>query len=278
MNSKLWLILVLFCIAIAACNKPDPVRPTPSPNQTWIDAPLHGSTLPIAPYSIVFHAASPSGIDTFEVQIDGVVLDTVAPMSTGSGGSNYGTLFHSESTWTPATPGTYLISVRSKSSSGPFSSPALAQVTVVSDLELQASTPPAVLTLPATEGLPVFTPPLTPTPAPTPTATFTPTPVQVNEGVPNPQFSSAEFYYRGSCSPKQLTIEVSIQDPMPMAPMGGGQFSRTVHSETDIPDFARFTKASFQVQIVATASDGTEIGRTGVYSDVMLELCSAAGG
>ncbi len=171
MNSKLWLILVLFCIAIAACNKPDPVRPTPSPNQTWIDAPLHGSTLPIAPYSIVFHAASPSGIDTFEVQIDGVVLDTVAPMSTGSGGSNYGTLFHSESTWTPAAPGTYLISVRSKSSSGPFSSPALAQVTVVSDLELQASTPPAVLTLPATEGLPVFTPPPTPTPAPTPTAT-----------------------------------------------------------------------------------------------------------
>ncbi len=171
MNSKLWLILVLFCIAIAACNKPDPVRPTPSPNQTWIDAPLHGSTLPIAPYSIVFHAASPSGIDTFEVQIDGVVLDTVAPMSTGSGGSNYGTLFHSESTWTPAAPGTYLISVRSKSNSGPFSSPALAQVTVVSDLELQASTPPAVLTLPATEGLPVFTAPPTPTPAPTPTAT-----------------------------------------------------------------------------------------------------------
>ena len=171
MNSKQRLILALFCIAIAACNKPDPVRPTPSPNQTWIDAPLHGSTLPIAPYSIVFHAASPSGIDTFEVQIDGVVLDTVAPMSTGSGGSNYGTLFHSESTWTPAAPGTYLISVRSKSSSGPFSSPALAQVTVVSDLELQASTPPAVLTLPATEGLPVFTPPPTPTPAPTPTAT-----------------------------------------------------------------------------------------------------------
>jgi len=167
MNSKLRLILALFCIAIAACNKPDPVRPTPSPNQTWIDAPLHGSTLPIAPYSIVFHASSPSGIDTFEVQIDGVVLDTVAPMSTGSGGSNYGTLFHSGSTWTPAAP----ISVRSKSSSGPFSSPALAQVTVVSDLELQASTPPAVLTLPATEGLPVFTPPPTPTPAPTPTAT-----------------------------------------------------------------------------------------------------------
>ncbi len=171
MNSKLRLILVLFCIAIAACNKPDPVRPTPSPNQTWIDAPLHGSTLPIAPYSIVFHAASPSGIDTFEVQIDGVVLDTVAPMSTGSGGSNYGTLFHSESTWTPAAPGTYLISVRSKSNSGPFSSPALAQVTVVSDLELQVSTPPAMLTLPATEGLPVFTAPPTPTPAPTPTAT-----------------------------------------------------------------------------------------------------------
>jgi len=301
MNSKLRLILALFCIAIAACNDPDPVRPTPPLNQTWIDAPLHGSTLPIAPYTIVFHAASPSGIDTFEVQINGVVLDTVAPMSTGSGGSNYGTLFHSESTWAPAAPGTYLISVRSKSSSGPFSSPALAQVTVVSDLELQASTPPAVLTLPATEGLPVFTPPPTPTSAPTPTATFTPTPIQVDEGVPDPQFSSAEFYYRGSCSPKQLTIEVSVQDPnvysvvlfhrlkgtdsgettawtnVPMTPLGGGYFNRTLQSETDIPEFNRFLSAYLQVQIVATKQDGTEIGRTGVLSEVILKTCAASG-
>ncbi len=301
MNSKLRILLGLVCIAIAACNKPDPVRPTPPFIQTWIDAPLQGSTLPIAPYTIVFHAASPSGIDTFEVKINGVVLDTVAPMSTGSGGSNYGTLFHSESTWTPAAPGIYLISVRSKSSSGPFSSPAQAQVTVVSDLEIQAVTPQVMVTPQEIGGLPVFTPPPTPTNNPTPTATFTPTPVQVGEGIPNPQFSSAEFYYRGSCSPKQLTIEVSIQDPsvysvvlfhrlrglengettawtnVPMKPLGGGYFNRTLQSETDIPEFNRFLSAYLQVQIVATKQDGTEIGRTGVLSEVILKTCAAAG-
>jgi len=301
MNSKLRLILALFCIAIAACNKPDPVRPTPPSNQTWIDAPIHGSTLPMAPYKVVFHAASPSGIESFEVQINGVVLNTVAPTSTGSGGSDYGTLFQGESTWTPPAPGTYLVSVRSKSSGGPFGPSAQAQVTVVSDLELQASTPPALLTSPATEVLPVFIPPPSPTPAPTPTATFTPTPVQVDEGVPDPQFSSEAFYYRGSCSPKQLTIEVSIQDPIvysvvlfyrlkgvdsgettdwtnvPMTPLGGGYFNRTLQSETDIPGFNRFLSSTLQVQIVATKQDGTEIGRTGVLSEVILKTCAAAG-
>ncbi len=301
MNSKLRLILALFCIGIAACNKPEPVRPTPPFNQTWIDAPLHGSTLPMAPNKIVFHAASPSGIDGFEVQINGAVLNTVAPTSTGSGGSDYGTLFHGESTWSPPAPGTYFISVRSKSSVGSFGQFAQAQVTVVSNLELQASTPPAVLTLPVTEGLPVFTPPPSPTSAPTLTPTFTPTPVQVSEGVPDPEFSSDAFYYRGSCSPKQLTIEVSIQDPsvysvvlfhrlkgtdsgettpwtnVPMTPLGGGYFNRTLQSETDIPEFNRFLSSTLQVQIVATKQDSTEIGRTEVLSEVILKTCAAAG-
>ena len=290
MNSKLRILLGLACIAIAACNKPDPVPPTPPFNQTWIDAPLHGSTLLMAPYTIVFHAAGHLGIDTFEVRINGIVMDTVAPMSTGSGGSNYGTLFHGESQWTPAAPGTYLISVRSKSSSGPFGSPAQAQVTVVSDLEIQAVTPPAMVTLPP---IPIGTP--------TPTPTFTPTPVQVNEGFPDPEFSSAEFYYRGSCSPKQVTTQVNIQDPsvysvvlfyrlkgtdngettawtnVPMTPMGGGYFSRTLLSESDIPGFNRFLSSTLQVQIVATKQDGTEIGRTGVLSEVILKTCAAAG-
>jgi len=94
-------------------------------------------------------------------------------------------------------------------------------------------------------------------------------------GVEDPNVYSVVLFFRlKDVSSGETTAWTNV----PMAPMGGGQFSRTVHSETDIPDFARFTKASFQVQIVATASDGTEIGRTGVYSDVMLELCSAAGG
>ncbi|TET31796.1 MAG: hypothetical protein E3J69_09725 [Anaerolineales bacterium] len=154
-----------------------------------------------------------------------------------------------------------------------------------------------------TESTPTAEPTSTMTPEPTLTPTSTPTEAPVVEGPSDPIFSTDTFYYRStSCGRKEVTIQVGVEDPnvysvvlffrlkdvasgettawtnVPMAPMGGGQFSRTVHSETDIPDFARFTKASFQVQIVATASDGTEIGRTGVFSEVILEVCSAAGG
>jgi hypothetical protein len=178
--------------------------------------------------------------------------------------------------------------VRSKVSGGPYGSPAQAQVTVMSDLEILASTPPAIVPL------------QTPTSTPTPTATVTPTPVQVSEGFPDPEFSSDTFYYRGaSCGPVDVTIQIDVDDPdvysvvlfhrlrdadsgemtawtdVPMIAKGDGRYSRTLRSEVDIPDFARFLKATLQVQIVATAAGGAEIGRTGVLSEVTLEACSA---
>ena len=171
MNAKLRLILIFLCIGLTSCDKPTPVRPTPPFNQTWIDAPLHGSTLPLSPYTIVFHAASPAGIELFEIQINAAMLGTVPPTSTGSGGSQYGTLFHGETAWTPNAPGTYLISVRAKSNGGPFGQSAQVQVTVVSDLQLLPVDPPAVISTPPTEGFPILTPPPTPTSSPTPTPT-----------------------------------------------------------------------------------------------------------
>jgi hypothetical protein len=288
MNTKLRIFLITVCIGIASCTKSIPVRPTPPFNQTWIDAPLHESTLPLGTHTIVYHAAGDPGIEVFEVRVDGVVIDTATPLGTGSGGSQYGTLFYSESAWTPPAPGTYLIAVRSKVSGGPYGSPAQAQVTVMSDLEILASTPPAIVPL------------QTPTSTPTPTATVTPTPVQVSEGFPDPEFSSDTFYYRGaSCGPVDVTIQIDVDDPdvysvvlfhrlrdadsgemtawtdVPMIAKGDGRYSRTLRSEVDIPDFARFLKATLQVQIVATAAGGAEIGRTGVLSEVTLEACSA---
>jgi hypothetical protein len=288
MNSKLRIILLLVCMGIVSCNKSVPVRPTPPFNQTWIDAPLHESTLPMGTHTIVYHAAGDPGIEVFEVRVDGVLIDTAAPISTGSGGSQYGTLFHSETSWTPSAPGTYLIAVRSKNSGGPFGLPAQAQVTIESDVQLQASTPPAIVPL------------QTPTSTPTPTATATPTPVQVSEGFPDPEFSSDTFYYRGaSCGPEELTVQIDVVDPdvlsvvlffrlkdadsgettawsdLPMTAMGDGRYGRTLRSEADIPDFARFPKATLQVQVVATAGGGVEVGRTGVLSEVTLEACAA---
>jgi hypothetical protein len=298
MNVKIRILFGLVCLVIAACDKPAPVRPTPPFNHTWIDAPLHGSTLPLGMHTIAYHAAGDPGIESFEVRVDGVLIDTAAPLSTGSGGSQYGTLFYGENPWTPNAPGTYLISVRSKSSGGPFGSPAQSQVTVESDLQLQASTPPALVTATQLGDLQLEF--ITPTTTPTAASTVTPTPVQLSSGLPDPDFSSDKFYFRGdSCGPKEVVIQVEVDDPavfsvvlffrlkdsesgettawadVPMNAMGGGLYSRTLQSETDIPGFAMFLKATLQMQIVATAAGGVEIGRTDVLSAVTLEACSA---
>jgi hypothetical protein len=103
--------------------------PDPSPNQTWIDAPLNNSAIPLQPYKLVFHGASFVGVTEFEIQVNGVGIATVPPISTSSGGSQMGTLFLGEYNWTPPAPGTYLIKVRAKGN-GQFSSPDQVQVTV----------------------------------------------------------------------------------------------------------------------------------------------------
>ena len=135
-NKRLWIIFALFCIMCVACNKPlnASILPTPSPplgpSQAWVDAPLHNSNLPLLPYNLVFHGASFVGITEFEVQINGVVLATIPPTSSGSGGAEFGTLFLGEHLWTPPAPGTYLIAVRAMGN-GQYSPLAQVQVTVL---------------------------------------------------------------------------------------------------------------------------------------------------
>jgi len=129
MNKKIWIIILLLSILITACDKPVRATLPPGPDQTWIDAPLPNSTIPQLPYKIVFHGASFVGVTEFEIQIDGVVLASVPPISSGSGGPTYGTMFLGEYEWTPSAPGTYQIKVRARGN-GQYSSPDQIQVTV----------------------------------------------------------------------------------------------------------------------------------------------------
>jgi hypothetical protein len=132
-----------------------------------------------------------------------------------------------------------------------------------------------------------MTPAQTPTPTPTPSV-----------GLAAPSFSADVFYYESdACGPKEVTIGIRAEDPritsvvlfhrladadggdrtewtsVAMDPVGEGYYRRTLHSETDIPDFAAFGEAYLQVQIVATDRQGAEIDRTDVSSDVMLVPC-----
>lgn len=133
MKTRMGIILGLISIIFAACEKPIQtlVVPTspPGPSQTWIDAPLPNSNLPLLPYKLVFHGASFVGVTEFEIEVNGSLEASVPPISTGSGGSQYGTMFMGEYNWNPPAPGTYLIQVRAKGN-GAFSSPDQVQVTV----------------------------------------------------------------------------------------------------------------------------------------------------
>jgi hypothetical protein len=128
MKRKIWIIMVLIIFLIIGCTKNDGTA-VPGPSQTWIDAPLDGMTLPLAPYTIVFHGASFVGVTEFEVQINNQVVANVSPVSQGSGGPQWGTMFMGEHQWDPQAPGTYLIQVRAFGN-GVFAPPDQVQVTI----------------------------------------------------------------------------------------------------------------------------------------------------
>lgn len=302
MSSKCLLIVPCLALALGACTPTAPARPTPPPIFTWIDAPLANTHLNLAPTTITFHGATPSGVEHFQVRVNDNLIDSPPPLTTGSGGSQYGTLFFAESPWTPAAAGVYLISGRAKANGGPYGDPAEVQITVDDSQSLaQVASPPVLGTAPSlaitpTIELPTSVPQIT-----VPTATETPS--EAAPGLPEPSFSDETFYYRGtSCGSNALTIQIMTEDPkvysvvlfyrlkkmesgettdwsnVAMNPLGGGMFSRKLTPETDIPGFALFPQSTLQVQLVATQQNGEEVARTIVLSGATLKACSAAAG
>lgn len=272
MKKLLYVSILLILLGVAAACTPTP----PPLSQTWIDKPLQNMTIPVAPYTIGFHAASLNGISQFEVRVDGVVQDVVTPLSTGSGG-NGTTLFYSEYQWTPPGPGSYQIQVRAMNGYSEYGPAAQVDVTVQAQAYVQLE--------PTEED-------------PTPTPTDEPAQTAVFDA---PQYDEMELFYRGTCGPKQLTVEIMTHDPdvysvvvffrlrdqssqattdwisAAMSPLGDGNFRFSLSVEGDIPGFASFLQSFLQVQFVATDQDGNEVGRTDVFSDVTVESCGAAG-
>lgn len=175
MTAKKWIIIVLLCVGITACDPPPKTTDLHAADtghiQVWIDAPLPNSTIPMLPYKLVFHGASYDGISEFELRINSAYFATVLPSSNGSGGGNNGTLFYGETLWTPPAPGTYLIEVIAKGN-GQVSSPDQVYVTVIGDDD-------DVIT-------PSPTPRLTPLPNPTATSRATQAPTATSRATQAP--------------------------------------------------------------------------------------------
>jgi hypothetical protein len=138
--------LVLACLWLAACG---PQGATGGSPLAWIDVPLDGSVLAVAPLDVMSHAADPSGITQFELRVNGAVISTDASPDTKS------TLATISQTWSPAAPGDYTVQVRAENPAGTWSDYATVNVRI---------------------GFPDRSPTLTAPPPPTATATSTPSP------------------------------------------------------------------------------------------------------
>lgn len=276
---KLFFVIGLLSMLVVGCGGTlDVLDLSQPPIQTWIDAPLDGSTIPQDPYTFVVSASfSPDSVDEFELWINGVLQDTIPVMYESN--DSLSKYVYSEYEWMPPAPGSYLLEARGLNSDG---SGPLAQARFnVSDLAIIPELPADEL--PEENG------------AEENGAGET---SEENGDTSSSQimFDAAMFYY-GGCDPQQVMVEYMLADPeifnvvlffrlaaiggpertdwaaVAMNDIGSDYWGRTIAS-SQIQDATMFKEAYLQVQIVVTRSDGSEITRTAVIPDqVVLLAC-----
>ncbi|NIN63515.1 MAG: hypothetical protein GTO63_02120 [Anaerolineae bacterium] len=145
------LIMILL---LAACAPSSTQGPT-----SWLDQPLDGAKLPVAPQEITAHASDADGVASFEFFVDGSLL-----IQAPAGG---GVLADTTVGWNPSGPGVYNISARATDSLGNTGPESTVVVTVG---ELEGSPTP----LPTEEIVTPEAPSPSPTSSPAPTGTPVP--------------------------------------------------------------------------------------------------------
>ncbi len=290
------LLFSFFWLAwIASCSPATQGSPF-----VWIDAPLDGSILPLAPYPVVAHANSPDGVARFALSIDdGAAVECTADSAGASGDGTVSACLLSHvtppgdpvpislhATWSPPAAGNYVLRVRAQNLQGVWGAYAEAAVSVGGETPTPSATHAVTETPAATAG---------------PTATSTPT-ATPEALIFFPGISTNEFHYVAQnvpeCSPLQLILTVKISDParvkgmllffhlqdkagggttawnsgVPMGALADGGYSKVVASE-DIDGHTDYLSAWFVYQFVATDGIGGVVARSDVYRDVTLAMC-----
>ena len=269
MIRKIALIFVTLSLVLAGCNL---MQATDGKARAWIDAPLDGTKLPLAPYLIVFHASDPLGVTQMEVSINDQVLATIANPDKAQA------LVYLTQAWQPQQAGSYVIRVRAQNAAGNWSEPD--SVTVV--IEESTPTPTSTRTLT-----------VTPSPTMTPTATMTATQT-IGPVFSDLRLSGYVFYRRLINSSITFTLRVEdpagiddlriyfcLRDPQTgeqtgwsneaMSSLGNGLFTYTLSSQ--YPSFisSPLKDMTLVYQFIITHPD-LSLVRSPTYSDVSLGL------
>jgi hypothetical protein len=108
----------------------------------------------LSPVSIEFEGASFSGIDEFEIRVDGAVEATVSPSGSSSCGANCGKKFFGEYLWSPPGTGDYTIAVRAIGN-GHYSLAAEIEITI-ENVTLGEEPPPPLLSTATSTPFPIL--------------------------------------------------------------------------------------------------------------------------
>jgi hypothetical protein len=129
-KTNLFLLLALLAALVTACGpQAQQVAQTSGP-RAWIDAPLNGSSLPLAACEVVWHGAYAAGIAQLELSVNGSVVATIPNSDPAQ------TLVTARYTWTPPAPGNYTLQARAQSQPGDWGAPVTAIVTVGGETEV----------------------------------------------------------------------------------------------------------------------------------------------
>lgn len=285
MKNSFFLSMFLLAALLSACALENPYPPPVSPPgslQTWVDAPLEGTTLtlPVA-YTLVCHGSDPSGVQALEFRINEQVLAEVPNPDSSL------TLFYASHPWEPVEPGTYTVRCRAENTSGEWSEFASARVMVVETLDEISPTPSLIPAL--TE---------TPTVTLTPTSTITSTPAIITF---TSQVSSNVFEYQHDCvpSPGQVTITARLSSTLGVKSVylffrlesgelgiitdwntgvlmakGTDGFSSTIAWDA-IPQLSQilWSSAVFAYQFIVVDTSEAVIARSQVFRDITLKPC-----
>jgi hypothetical protein len=126
--------LLLVALLLAACAAPQ------AGPMVWVDRPLDGSILPLAPVTLLAHASDEDLVASFEFYVDGTLLARVpsgpparhpGPYATSPGASRSASYLGDATVgWNPTEPGVYTITVRAIDSRGNVGAEAISVVTV----------------------------------------------------------------------------------------------------------------------------------------------------
>lgn len=258
--------VLMLTLVLAACA-PAAAPSDPAEVRAWFDAPLPETVYwPPNPCQIVGHGASPSGIASFELEINGAAVTLPSPDSQGS-------LVTLTRDCGLTLPGRYQLRLRAQDNGGNWSGYA--------DTSL-------IIAAGATDTAPAQPPPAEPTPTPVASATFAAPGAVTIESV------ETWVVYAGdsSCGPNDVVITARATAPggiqvvvlfyrydpgsaggfqnVAMSPIGGDLYRAALVPNST---FGGPADAILQYQVVVQQTDGDTSVRTPVLADIEVKSC-----